>query len=68
MLAEFQGRVGKEMIRTLSGEEGDGGTSGTSTTGTTNAVNVVLRVVRVVIVEHMSNVAYILKEKVSIKS
>lgn len=58
----------QDMIRTLSGEEGDGGTIGTGTTGTTDAVNVVFRVVRVVIVQHMGDVANVLKEKVSIKS
>jgi hypothetical protein len=58
----------RKALRTLSSEQGDGGTVGTSTTGTTNAMNVILRVVRVVVVEHMSNVADILKRKVSIKS
>ena len=56
------------MVLTLSGEQRNGTSVGTGTTGTTNAVNVVFRVVRVVIVQHMGDVANVLKVKVSIKS
>lgn len=50
------------MLLTVSGEEGDGSTLLASTTSTTNTVNVILRVVGIVIVEHMCNVAHILKD------
>ena len=63
MLVEFV--LPEGMIRTLSSEKGDGSTVGTSTTGTTDAVNVIFRVVRVVIVEHMGDIANILKERLA---
>ena len=47
---------------TVSSEERDGSTLGTSTTSSANTVDVVLRVVRVVIVDHMRDVAHILRK------
>lgn len=55
------GEINEEIL-TVSGEEGNGSTLLAGTTSTTNTVDVILRVVGVVIVEHMCNVAHILKE------
>jgi hypothetical protein len=54
------------MKLTFSSEECDGGTLSSSTTCATNAMNVIFRVVGVVIVEHMSDISNILKQKVSV--
>ena len=55
------------MQLTLCSEKSDGGTVSASTTSSTNAVNIVLRVVGVIIVEHMGNVANILKSEKLVK-
>ena len=47
---------------TVSGEEGNGGTLRASTTSSANTVDVILRVIGVVIVQHVSDVAHVLKE------
>jgi hypothetical protein len=51
----------EEAQLTISGEEGNGGTLLSGTSSTANAVNVILRVVGVIVVEHMGDVANILK-------
>jgi len=52
-------------IRTVSGEEGDGSAGLASAARSANAMDVVLRVVGVVIVEHVRDVAHILRGMVS---
>ena len=55
--------VRKEVELTLHGEKGDCSASGAGTASTSNAVDIILRVVGVVIVQHMRDIANILKSE-----
>lgn len=60
---ERAGRLGRaEMQLTVSGEERNGCAVSAGTARSADTMDVILRVVGVVIVEHMSNIAHILKQ------
>ena len=55
-------RSNKDSQLTVSSKERDGSTLGTGTTSSANTVDIVLRVVRVVIIDHMRDIAHILRK------
>ena len=50
---------------TVSCEEGNSSTSATCSSGSAYAMNVILGVVGIVIVQHMSDISYILNERLA---
>lgn len=61
-----RGRTRRKL--TLSGEKGDGGALLASTACSADAMNIILRIVGIVIVQHVSNVSHILKERLARRS